>query len=277
MHLQNVSRILEQAMKAHNVLTADNEQFSSSLENGILVIREKQHILHATHNLEDIFSLYDYMNSVLASKDYNALVMFARPEQSARAEHSRFLSEVLSSGRENLDPDRFLNVVNRYFLTLSTLNCMMVFAGQGPISLFYLNTGLAYDYRIVAEDTVFENLNLDVGLITKGSGYFLPRLLGVRKATEVLQWKSFSAEDALRLGLVDQIVPASKLEEETMQFVSGKQPHLSSTLLGLRKLFKCDVKELKRSLELEDNLIRERLRSAEFRRTFAEKRKDVVA
>jgi enoyl-CoA hydratase/carnithine racemase len=130
------------------------------------------------------------MNSVLASKAFNALVMFARPEQSARAEHSRFLSEVLSSGRENLDPDRFLNVVNRYFLTLSTLNCMMVFAGQGPISLFYLNTGLAYDYRIVAEDTVFENLNLDVGLITKGSGYFLPRLLGVRKATEVLQWKT---------------------------------------------------------------------------------------
>ena len=91
---------------------------------------------------------------------------------------------------------------------------MTVFAGQGTISLFYLNTALAYDYRIVAEDTVFENLNLDIGLVTKGSGYFLPRLLGIRKATEVLQWKSFSAEDALQLGLVDLIVPASSWKKK---------------------------------------------------------------
>ena len=43
---------------------------------------------------------------------------------------------------------------------------------------------------------------------------------------------------------------------------------LSSTLLDIRKLFKCDIKELNRSLELEDDLIKERLKSEEFRRTF---------
>jgi 2-(1,2-epoxy-1,2-dihydrophenyl)acetyl-CoA isomerase len=150
---------------------------------------------------------------------------------------------------------------------------MTVFAGQGTVSLFYLNIGLAHDYRIVADDTVFENPNADIGLITKGSGYFLPRLLGIRKATEVLQWKSFSAEDALQMGLVDRIVPVSKLEKETMQFVLKDLVLSSSTLLGIRKLLKCDVKELKRSLELEDQLITERLNSAEFRERFAAKPK----
>ena len=115
-----------------------------------------------------------------------------------------------------------MNEVNKLILTLSTLNRMTIFAGQGTVSLFYLNIGLAYDYRIVAEGTVFENLNLDIGLVTKGSGYLLPRLLGIRKATEVLERKSFSAEEALKLGLVDLIVPVSRLEEETMKFVLGK-------------------------------------------------------
>lgn len=255
-------------MKAQKALTTDNEQFVSSLDNEILVIREKQHIFHFTRDVGDIFALYDYMDSVLANKTYKALVMFARSEQNLHIEHNYFLSKVFSKDHHTNYLDRFLNVVNRFILSLSTLNRMTVFAGQGMVSLFYLNTALAYDYRIVAEDTVFENLNADIGLVTKGSGYFLPRLLGIRKATELLQWKSFSAEDALQLGLVDQVVPVSKLEEETMKFVSGNQAHLSSTLLDIRKLFKCDIKELKRSLELEDDLIKERLKSEELRRWF---------
>ena len=278
-------------MESQQILTTDNEEFSSSLHNGILVIREKRHIFHLTQDVKDIFSLYDYIDSVLSIKAYKAFVMFARSEQSLHIEHSRFLSRILSGDIEHsrFPPrtlsgdheipylDRFLNVVNKFILSLSTLNCMTVFAGQGTVSLFYLNTGLAYDYRIVAEDTVFENLNLDLGLVTKGSGYFLPRLLGIRKAIEVLQWKSFSAEDALQLGLVDQVVSVPKLEEETMRFASRNEARLSPTLLDLRKLFKCDIKELERSLELEDVLIKERLRSEEFRRTFTAKRENWVS
>jgi 2-(1,2-epoxy-1,2-dihydrophenyl)acetyl-CoA isomerase len=202
-------------MEPKKELTTDNEQFSSCLDNEILVIREKRHIFDLTRDVQDIFSLYDYMDSVLSSGAYKALVMFARSEQSLHIEHRRFLSKILSGiwespNWESLNLDRFLNVVNKLILTLSTLNRMTIFAGQGTVSLFYLNIGLAYDYRIVAEGTVFENLNLDIGLVTKGSGYLLPRLLGIRKATEVLEWKSFSAEEALKLGLVDLIVPVSR-------------------------------------------------------------------
>ena len=41
------------------------------------------HILHVTQDLDHIFSLYDYMDSVLSSKSYRAFVMLARFEQSA--------------------------------------------------------------------------------------------------------------------------------------------------------------------------------------------------
>jgi 2-(1,2-epoxy-1,2-dihydrophenyl)acetyl-CoA isomerase len=248
-------------------LTTDNEHFSSFLDNEILVIRQKQHILHLTHdNPEDISHVYEYMNSLFSNESYKALVMFVRSLQISQIEYSRFLSKILLDKKwESTELERFLNVVNTLFLRLATLNRMTVFAGQGTLSLFYLNIGLAHDYRIVAEDTVFENLNPDIGLVTKGSGYFLPPLLGIRKASEVLQWKRFSAEEALELGLVDRIVPVSRLEEEAMQFVLGDPVRSSSTLLGIRKLFKCDTKELKRSLELEDDLIKECRNSMEFR------------
>jgi 2-(1,2-epoxy-1,2-dihydrophenyl)acetyl-CoA isomerase len=259
----------EESMKTQEILTTDNDHFCSSLDNGILVVRQKKHILHMTKDLKEIFSLYDYMNSMLASKAYKAFVLFAYSEKSGHTDYGNFLSKVLSGDRESKELARFLNLVNKLILAISTLDRMTVFAGQGMVSLFYLNIGLAHDYRIIAEDTVFENPNADIGLITKGSGYFLPRLLGIRKATEVLQWTSFSAEDALQLGLVDRIVPASKLEQEAMQFAIKDPVRFSSALLGIRKLLKCDTKELERSLELEDDLIRERLSSVEFRKTFA--------
>jgi 2-(1,2-epoxy-1,2-dihydrophenyl)acetyl-CoA isomerase len=122
-------------------------------------------------------------------------------------------------------------VVNRLILTLSTLNGITVFAGQGRISLFHMNLSLAYDYRIITDDAVIENHNAGIGLITKGSGYYLPRILGVKKATEILQWKTFSAEEALQFGLVDRIVPAARLEEETFQFLKASLAGPASTCL----------------------------------------------
>lgn len=257
-------------MKTKATLSTDNAFFSSSLKDGILVVRQKQHILNVTQDLKDIFSLYEYLDSILSSRSFKTFVMFVCSGQSGRLEYARFLTKILSSINQ-VCPDlaRFFNVVNRLILTLSTLDCITVFAGQGTISLFYLNIGLAHDYRIVADDTVFENQNADFGLITKGSGYYLPRLLGIRKATEVLQWKSFSAEEALQIGLVDRIVPVSRLEEETMQFVQENLMNSSSPLLDIRKLFKCNVSELKHFLGLEDHLITERLNSKEFRKMFA--------
>jgi len=42
----------------------------------------------------------------------------------------------------------------------------------------FLNISLAYDYRIVADNTVFENLCLEYGLVPKGGGaFFLTKIL----------------------------------------------------------------------------------------------------
>jgi enoyl-CoA hydratase/carnithine racemase len=257
-------------MTAQKSFTTDTDLLSSSLEKDILVIRQKQHLKALTSDISTIYSFYEYLESVLSSKSYKATVMFACPDKDEYIEYSMFLSKALSARNDNLLIDRLANVVNHLIRTLSRLNAITVYAGRGTVSMFHLNLSLAYDYRIVADDTVFENPGAGIGMITKGSGYFLPRLLGVRKATEVLQWKSFCAEDALDLGLIDRIVPVSKLEEATMQFVAANLEASVSTLLGIRKLFKCDPKELQRSLELEDRLIKERLKSPDFRKTFGE-------
>jgi 2-(1,2-epoxy-1,2-dihydrophenyl)acetyl-CoA isomerase len=254
-------------MSTQGTLSTDNEIFSSSLEDNILIIRQKKHLIHVTHDINKLFSFYEYLESMIESKDIKALIVFGAPETDGFVEFGKTMCKAVQISHNNKIFDRYLNAVNRLFISLSSLNCVTVYAYKGLTSLFHLNTSLAYDYRIASTNTSFENTNADIGIITKGSGYFLPRLLGVKKATEVLQWKSFSAEDALQLGLIDRIVPEARLEDETLQFTRSSLEHPISALLGVRKLLKCDQQELKRSLELEDKLIKDRLESSEFKQT----------
>ena len=49
-----------------------------------------------------------------------------------------------------------------------------------------------------------------------GASWALPRIVGLRKALEIaLLGEAFTADDALRLGLINRIVPAVELDSAT--------------------------------------------------------------
>ena len=61
--------------------TSVDNLLSTSLENDVLVIRQKQHIKTLTVDVRAIFSFYEYLETILLRKSCKALVMFARPDQ----------------------------------------------------------------------------------------------------------------------------------------------------------------------------------------------------
>ena len=75
---------------------------------------------------------------------------------------------------------------------------------------------LACDLRIAAEQVSFVFRQVDIGLITAwGGGQRLQRLVGPATASRLLLLgEAISAEEALTLGLVDRVVPRSKLMSE---------------------------------------------------------------
>jgi 2-(1,2-epoxy-1,2-dihydrophenyl)acetyl-CoA isomerase len=78
---------------------------------------------------------------------------------------------------------------------------------------------LACDMRIAADNARFIEVFVRVGLVPdSGSSFFLPRLVGLGKALEMaFLGDEVGAEDALRLGLVNRVVPAAELEERTRE------------------------------------------------------------
>lgn len=76
---------------------------------------------------------------------------------------------------------------------------------------------LACDMRIASDQAAFIEVFVNVGLIPdSGSTFTLPRLVGLGKAMELcMTGQKVDAAEALRLGLVNQVVPAAELEAVT--------------------------------------------------------------
>jgi enoyl-CoA hydratase/carnithine racemase len=77
------------------------------------------------------------------------------------------------------------------------------------------------DLRIASIDAIFAETFARVGLVPgDGGAFFLTRLIGFGKAMEMfLTCKNVSAEDALKIGLVNQVVLPDELKTKTQELV----------------------------------------------------------
>jgi enoyl-CoA hydratase/carnithine racemase len=92
---------------------------------------------------------------------------------------------------------------------IAMVNGVAVGAGMGM--------SLMCDMRIASDAARFSTGYVRVGLVPgDGDTYFLPRLIGTARALELLWTADFiEAAKALELGIVNRVVPADKLAEET--------------------------------------------------------------
>ncbi|MBI4523036.1 MAG: enoyl-CoA hydratase/isomerase family protein [Deltaproteobacteria bacterium] len=142
------------------------------------------------------------------------------------------------------------------------------------------NLALACDLRVASQEAKFIQAFVRVGLAPDcGGSYILPRLVGASKAMELLLLgEPVDAEEALRLGLVAKVMPATELLTAARELAETLARGPRSMGLIKRAVNRSLLSELETQLEYEAQLQEIAGRSADFDegvRAFLEKRSPV--
>ncbi|MFY9733277.1 MAG: enoyl-CoA hydratase [Candidatus Acidiferrales bacterium] len=137
-------------------------------------------------------------------------------------------------------------------LAIATMTKPVIAAVNGPAAGGGMNLALAADMRIASDQASFSESFAKVGLYPDfGGTYFLPRIVGPALSAELFYTaETLSAEDALRLGIVNRVFPADKFEEETQKIVGVLA---GAPTVALRDVKRTIIADDKKNLETKLN------------------------
>lgn len=117
-----------------------------------------------------------------------------------------------------------------------------------------MSIALACDIRLASDKASLVNAFVNIGLVPDSGGcYYLPRIVGMGKALELaMTGEKVPAEEALRLGLVNQVYPTEQFWEESLAY-ARKLAALPTRGIGLikRTMYKGLELGLEETLEYE--------------------------
>jgi 2-(1,2-epoxy-1,2-dihydrophenyl)acetyl-CoA isomerase len=132
----------------------------------------------------------------------------------------------MSGGGEMRTPEDVGNVLrNEYMPMLTRLRTMpkpVIAAMNGPAVGIGASYALACDIRFATPEAYLMEAFVNIGLAPDGGvSWLLPRLAGTGIAYEMFfTGKALQAADAHRMGIINRIVPAEKLEDEVREFAN---------------------------------------------------------
>jgi enoyl-CoA hydratase/carnithine racemase len=164
-----------------------------------------------------------------------------------------FMAELMQ--RRNAEEfSRILGAGRRVILAIRQMTKPVIAAINGPASGAGCNLALACDLRIASTNATFSQSFAKVGLHPDwGGSYFLPRLVTPNKACEMFfLGESIDAEEAMRLGIVNQVVAPEELESATLELAQRLRAAPPIALAGAKHaVYMSQAAELEEMLRYE--------------------------
>ena len=227
--------------------------FKGEIIGSVLVLSFKDNFMFRATSLEVKSTILDYLDQLSRTDAVKVLLVVSSPRKAGREEYCKFYNQVIQSALDVTAVHKLFHAVDDLILKIKEVNQIVIHADCGNVLPLFLNISLACDYRIVADNTVFQNPCLEYGLVPKGGGaFFLSKILGAGGAYRImLSEEDITAGEALKLGLVDEIVAFNDLRDAAFKVAKDFARKPARSLRCCKRLLNFSFRELREYLEFE--------------------------
>ena len=136
--------------------------------------------------------------------------------------------------------EKYRRGIQRMSLAMHAIEIPVIAAVNGPATGAGFDLACMCDIRLGSEHTLFKESFINLGLIPgDGGAWFLQRLVGYQKAAELtFSGRPVGPEEALQLGLLLEIVPASQLLARAMELAQPFAAQAPQILRMTKRLMK---------------------------------------
>ncbi|MEY8239735.1 MAG: enoyl-CoA hydratase [Cycloclasticus sp.] len=138
-------------------------------------------------------------------------------------DYFKSLADAYEEQGESAFPAGMFSLLHEAIFNIHSMGKPVIASVKGAVAGFGLSLMLACDLVLAADDAVFSVAYCKIGTTPDGGmTYFLPRAVGQKKAMELsLTGKRFSAEEAERWGMLNQVVTKAEVDTASLKLASS--------------------------------------------------------
>ncbi len=226
----------------------DNLYFEATIEENLAIVKLKSDAFDLITSINESQVMMDFLREAEYNSAVKGLLLLNEPDCLGEKAYDDFIHSILSEDdiTENKDVPTFIqkntrfrqiNILNRFIGFLAGYHKLVFVGISSTIVTPFMGATLVADVRLASPHGAFSLAHRKYGLHPSGAiPFLLTHYLGHSKAIEIQLSDKITADEAFRLGLVNQILPHDLFTENCIRYIQTFFKNYRSTLNTTKRL-----------------------------------------
>ncbi len=251
-------------MENQKTIIFEDEKFENFKIGKIGIIKIKKDVYDIVTDLPESSNFFIALEKLENDKNVSAILFLNENEALGSKAYIDYIKKTKSnilatewgSARHLNDNNRSRQsvIINRLILKIIHSSKIIIFGMSGEIVTPFLGVSLAADFRFTSENSIFLLSNNDLDVHPSGGlAYFLPKYLGLAKASKILySADNLKPQDTLDFGIIHKLLPNENFEEECIAEVKEILKMKENVLKCTKRLMAYNFNDVEKYLNIEE-------------------------